>query len=98
MGVMACDRKGCNNIMCKIMTVDQEYYICNECYEEFNNHMKIKGMFKGYKRELMKEIPEFMATEKKDNDHENDDCTKSEEEDGLVTIKSLFLSLTSDPL
>ena len=34
MGVLACDRRGCDNIMCDtyIPTVG---YICNECKEEF---------------------------------------------------------------
>jgi hypothetical protein len=34
MGVLACDRKGCENIMCD--RYSEVYgYICEECFEEF---------------------------------------------------------------
>jgi len=32
MGVLACDRRGCENIMCD--RGNSDYYICNECFEE----------------------------------------------------------------
>lgn len=33
MGVLACDRRGCDNIMCdRVSSVHG--YICNECFEE----------------------------------------------------------------
>ena len=33
MSVLACDRKGCQNIMCDRLS-DDYGYICNECFEE----------------------------------------------------------------
>lgn len=33
MGVLACDRSGCENIMCDLVSSDFGY-ICEECYEE----------------------------------------------------------------
>lgn len=33
MGVLACDRKGCENIMCAKHS-DEYGYICNECFDE----------------------------------------------------------------
>jgi hypothetical protein len=92
MGVMACDRKGCENILCSIITKDRQFYFCKSCYDEFISQMRRKGMIKGYKRELMAEIQEFIKTEVDDNGdgQQNDDLTISEEEDGLVTMKSLF--------
>jgi hypothetical protein len=35
MGVMACDRKNCENIMCD--TLIDEQYICNKCKAEFKD-------------------------------------------------------------
>lgn len=32
MGVLACDRNGCTNIMCT--KGNNEYYICDECFKE----------------------------------------------------------------
>jgi hypothetical protein len=32
MGVLACDRKGCENVMCD--RSGEGYYICNDCFEE----------------------------------------------------------------
>ena len=34
MGVLACDRNGCENIMCDILVMGT-YYVCEECAEEF---------------------------------------------------------------
>lgn len=34
MGVMTCDKKGCDNILCDTL-IEQNYYICNECKDEF---------------------------------------------------------------
>ena len=33
MGVVACDRKGCDNIMCDRLSAN-DGYICNECFDE----------------------------------------------------------------
>lgn len=34
MGVMACDRDGCTNIMCDRCILHNTMYICDQCYEE----------------------------------------------------------------
>lgn len=34
MGVMACDRAGCEHIMCNRLILDGKMYICGECHEE----------------------------------------------------------------
>lgn len=34
MGVMACDRRDCPNVMCNITFMEGRKYICYECYEE----------------------------------------------------------------
>lgn len=34
MSVLACDKKGCENIMCDTC-IDGKYYICNNCKEDF---------------------------------------------------------------
>lgn len=34
MGVMACDREGCDNIMCDRCILDSTAYICPSCYGE----------------------------------------------------------------
>lgn len=34
MSVMACGRKGCEEIMCNRLILDSSAYICGDCYEE----------------------------------------------------------------
>jgi hypothetical protein len=38
MGVLACDRKGCNNIMCDYC-VNNRWYICTDCIEDFKGYV-----------------------------------------------------------
>lgn len=38
MSVLACDRKGCDNIMCDRYSHDHGY-ICNECYDELTTEI-----------------------------------------------------------
>ena len=64
MGVLACDRKGCDNIMCD--RYSHEYgYICWECFCEMEESKDFKS------------IEEFMNTEKghkinsSDNSYDN---------------------------
>jgi hypothetical protein len=52
MGVLACDRTGCTNIMCDRLSYIHGY-ICDECFEEL--------VHKGVRTN----IAEFMATNKK---------------------------------
>jgi hypothetical protein len=38
MGVMQCDRKGCNNILC--YRYSKKYgYICNDCFQELSTNI-----------------------------------------------------------
>jgi hypothetical protein len=34
MSVLACDRAGCENVMCDRLILDGQAYICDECFEE----------------------------------------------------------------
>ena len=34
MSVLQCDRYGCDNIMCDKTIMENEYYICDDCYKE----------------------------------------------------------------
>jgi hypothetical protein len=60
MGVMACDRKNCENIMCD--TLIDESYICNECKEEFKQFASTGSLQP--RRDLVVKFREFMQTEK----------------------------------
>ena len=37
MGVMACDRRGCENIMCNRLILDGSKYVCGDCGEELDS-------------------------------------------------------------
>jgi len=34
MSVLACDRNGCENVMCNRLSTNCRYYLCDECFEE----------------------------------------------------------------
>lgn len=34
MGVLACDRNGCENIMCDNVSYERNEYLCDECKQE----------------------------------------------------------------
>jgi len=34
MGVMACDREWCDNVMCDRISDERQEYICQECFDE----------------------------------------------------------------
>jgi hypothetical protein len=34
MGVMACDRVGCENVMCDRISDERQEYLCRECFDE----------------------------------------------------------------
>lgn len=54
MGVLACDRNNCENIMCDRISF-KEGYICNECFEELITYGILDDT----------EIEHFMKTPKK---------------------------------
>jgi len=57
MSVLACDRNGCENIMCSRMSVCGSYYICNECFEEL--------VFLGHETSAK----DFMSSRKRNHDY-----------------------------
>ena len=36
MSVLACDRNGCEHIMCNRLILDSTMYICNTCFDELD--------------------------------------------------------------
>jgi hypothetical protein len=40
MGVMICNRHGCDNILCNRIILDNSMYICPDCYEELLEYRK----------------------------------------------------------
>lgn len=55
MGVMECNRRGCDNIMCNHYN-SETGYICYECLTELENLQKLKPNMK------LKHIKKFMET------------------------------------
>lgn len=63
MGVMACNRKDCESIMCDTY-VDDIGYICNDCKEEFKNYLKAINKKPDNKYEIKRLLFAFMSTDK----------------------------------
>ena len=63
MGVMACSRSGCDEIMCHRCILEHTAYICSDCFSEL---LKLKDEWpdKMSAAEVRKRIEEFMETEK----------------------------------
>lgn len=61
MGVMACDRAGCEHVMCNRLILDGEMYICGECYTELLEARKA-WPWEMTALELREAILEFMRT------------------------------------
>lgn len=78
MGVLACNRYGCENIMCDLYT-DDFGYICHECYAEVT---ALKDATPSHNRVSAYDfVAGFMASEKKpassgDFDQDFDDLIK----------------------
>lgn len=60
MGVMSCNRKNCENIMCDTYISDVGY-VCDECQAEFKENLNVEVKNEG---EIIRELQKFMATEK----------------------------------
>jgi len=58
MGVMACGRRDCENIMCTRLILDHSAYICDECFEELLLRM---GLSKERDSEIHAGLPERMC-------------------------------------
>lgn len=64
MGVLACDRKGCGNIMCDIC-VDHSYYICYECMDQFKLWLVTQQpLYLDSNSFILEKFKEFMKVEK----------------------------------
>lgn len=63
MGVMACDRNGCPNIMCSTC-IDGKWYICRECQEEFKLYLEKYNQHPTCEGEIIRQIEMFMVTRK----------------------------------
>lgn len=61
MGVIACSRNNCTNIMCDIQLTD--YNICSECHNEFISLMAGKILSR---KDMNDAFEEFMGSEKQD--------------------------------
>jgi len=62
MGVMPCERKGCENILCnRIINVPKQTYICNSCFYELTEVRQTwdPNLTLG---EVIKKVVEFMNT------------------------------------
>jgi hypothetical protein len=62
MGAMACDRDGCEHIMCNRLILRGDYYICNDCYNELQEY-KETWRPPMTERDVEDKIVEFMRTE-----------------------------------
>ena len=54
MGVLACDRRGCSNVMCNRYSIDFSY-ICGDCFDELSKYrysINIKDFMDSRKPEL----------------------------------------------
>ena len=66
MGVLACDRKECSNIMCDTYIEEINSYICNECQDEFVTYLNSKSLNKEQMTsyEIIEQLKVFMETKK----------------------------------
>lgn len=63
MGVLACDRNKCENVMCDTC-IAGSYYICDECIEEFKDQVRNSDLNLTHEGEIEREIIKFIATDK----------------------------------
>lgn len=64
MGVMTCDKKGCDNILCDTLVMGS-YYICSECKEQFKMWLQCQTpLYLDSHSFIMDKFKEFMDIEK----------------------------------
>jgi len=63
MGVLACDRKDCDNVMCDTC-IDGRYYVCGDCEREFKEYLVKENINPTTEGQIIREIEKFMATSK----------------------------------
>ena len=61
MSVLACDRRGCEHIMCERLILNGSKYICDECWDELRE-AKITWPDAMTAREVYEAIENFMDT------------------------------------
>lgn len=66
MGVMACDREGCQNIMCERLILRGRFYICSDCWGELCEYKQRLLGANTAPEDLETKIKDFMYTCKKD--------------------------------
>ena len=78
MGVMPCERNGCDNILCdRILTLtDGERYICRDCLGELEDLKEKVWPSKMRESEMNERIEKFM-NEKSDPERETDELFDS---------------------
>lgn len=82
MGVLACSRSDCDNIMCELIS-DEYGYICNECFEELKEFLVYRGTVNDTEGNCL--IKEFMESPKT---HERSSSLAGKMEDFLSEIFS----------
>mgnify|MGYP003516642626 CR=1 FL=1 len=63
MGVMSCDRRECDNIMCDTY-INSVGYVCYDCQKEFESFVSAKNKIRT-ENKLMKWLNEFMEKPKR---------------------------------
>jgi hypothetical protein len=66
MGVLACSRKNCDNIMCDCY-IPEIGYICYNCKDEFKEYLENKGKIDISEQEIIEELKIFMSIDKNYN-------------------------------
>lgn len=65
MGVKACHRKGCSEIMCDTY-INETGYICNDCQKEFKENLSSSNQNPETEGSILKLLKPFMETEKEE--------------------------------
>lgn len=65
MGVLPCNRKDCENIMCDTYISDVGY-VCWECRNEFYKYLEKENINPTTEGQIKRELQKFMATTKDD--------------------------------
>lgn len=88
MGVMACDRTECENIMCNklIEACDRQFYICGECQNELDDFKKTWQPPMN-RRQIEEQICEFMDSPK---------GTHCEKQETVVDIDEVFKEIMGE--
>lgn len=84
MSVLACGRRGCDNIMCDTY-INGIGYICESCKDDFRKYVVRSGACNPHSTEIYSMLYDFMDTPKGD---ERSDCTE--------TVDDFFRDHTND--